>query len=100
LVNFRISLLKYIELITYYSRYYALSKIALLISFDYELLELSIEIARLVASSRVIEFELDSRLVKTQFESKILTQVFESSQRVDMKYLAYNSIQLVKTRKI
>jgi len=100
LVNFRISLLKYIELITYYSRYYALSKIALLISFDYELLELSIEIARLVASSRVIEFELDSRLVKTQFESKILTQVFGSSQRVDMKYLAYNSIQLVKTRKI
>ena len=40
LVNFRISLLKYIELITYYSRHYALSKIALLISFDHELLEL------------------------------------------------------------
>jgi hypothetical protein len=40
LVNFRISLLKYIELITYYSRHYALSKIALLISFDHKLLEL------------------------------------------------------------
>jgi hypothetical protein len=40
LVNFRISLLKYIKLITYYSRHYALSKIALLISFDYELLKL------------------------------------------------------------
>jgi len=40
LINFRISRLKYIELITYYSRHYALSKIALLISFDYELLKL------------------------------------------------------------
>jgi hypothetical protein len=40
LVNFRISLLKYIKLINYYSRHYALSKIALIISFDYKLLEL------------------------------------------------------------
>ncbi len=40
LVNFRILLLKYIELITYYSRHYELSKIALLISFDLELLKL------------------------------------------------------------
>jgi hypothetical protein len=40
LVNFRISLLKHIKLINYYFEHYALSKIALLISFDYELLEL------------------------------------------------------------
>ena len=40
LVNFRISLLKYIKLTNYYSRHYALSKTALLISFDQELLEL------------------------------------------------------------
>jgi len=40
LFNFRISLLKYIKLINYYSRHYALSKIALLISFDHKLLEL------------------------------------------------------------
>jgi len=40
LVNFRISLLKYIELIIYYFKYYKLSKIALLISFNYELLKL------------------------------------------------------------
>jgi hypothetical protein len=40
LVNFRISLLKYIKLINYYSRHYALFKIALIISFDYKLLEL------------------------------------------------------------
>jgi len=40
LVNFRISLLKHIKLINYYSGHYALSKIALLISFDQELLEL------------------------------------------------------------
>jgi len=55
---------------------------------------------RLIASSWVIEFESSSQLVKTRFESKILTQVFESSQRVDMKYLAYNSTRLAKTRKI
>ncbi len=40
LVNFRISLPRYIKLIKYYSRHYALSNTALLISFDYELLEL------------------------------------------------------------
>jgi len=40
LVNFRISLLKHIKLIKYYSRYYTLSKIALLVSFNYELIEL------------------------------------------------------------
>jgi len=40
LVNFRISLLKHIKLINYYSRHYALSKTALLISFNQELLEL------------------------------------------------------------
>jgi len=40
LVNFRISLLKHIKLINYYSRHYALSKIALIISFNYKLLEL------------------------------------------------------------
>jgi len=40
LVNFRISLLKYIKLTKYYSRYYALFKSALLISFDYKLLKL------------------------------------------------------------
>jgi hypothetical protein len=40
LVNFRMLLLKYIKLTNYYSRHYALSKSALLISFDYKLLEL------------------------------------------------------------
>ena len=40
LVNFRISLLKHIKLINYYSRHYALSKTALIINFDYKLLEL------------------------------------------------------------
>ncbi len=40
LVNFRISLLKYIKLINYYSRHYALFKIALFVSFNYKLLEL------------------------------------------------------------
>jgi len=40
LVNFRISLLKYLKLIKYYSRHYVLSKIALHKSFDFELLEL------------------------------------------------------------
>jgi len=40
LINFRISLFKYIKLIKYYSRHYVLSNIALFISFDYELLEL------------------------------------------------------------
>jgi hypothetical protein len=40
LVNFRISLFRYIKLIKYYSRHYALSNTTLLISFDYELLEL------------------------------------------------------------
>jgi hypothetical protein len=40
LINFRISLLKYIKLINYYSRHYALSKTALIVSFDHKLLEL------------------------------------------------------------
>jgi len=40
LVYFRISLLKHIKLINYYSRHYALSKTALIISFDHKLLEL------------------------------------------------------------
>jgi hypothetical protein len=42
LVNFRISLLKYIKLINYYFEHYALFKAALLISFNQELLEIKI----------------------------------------------------------
>jgi len=55
---------------------------------------------RLVASSQVIEFEPSSWPAKTRFESEILAQVFGSNQRVGIKYLAYNSTQLAKTRKI
>ncbi len=42
LVNFRISLLKYIKLINYYFEHYALFKVALLISFNQELLVIKI----------------------------------------------------------
>ncbi len=55
---------------------------------------------KLIASSWVIEFEPGSQLAKTQFGSEILIQVFGSNQRIDMKYLAYNSIRLAKTQKI
>jgi hypothetical protein len=57
-------------------------------------------IDRLVASSRVIEFEPGSWLAKTRFGSEILARVFGSGQRVGMKYLAYNLARLAKTRKI
>jgi len=57
---------------------------------------------------RDLEDVCNYKLTKTLLEldwprragSEILAQVFGSSQRVDMKYLAYNSTQLVKTRKI
>jgi len=41
---------------------------------------------RLIASSRVFEFESSTRLAKIRFESEFLTRVFKSSQKVRFKY--------------
>ncbi len=56
--------------------------------FHSDLLHLVVDdfLSRLIASSRVLKFELSIQLVKIQFKSEFLTQVFESSRDVRLKY--------------